>query len=107
MMILTTTSEIEGGRIDQYLGVVTGEAIIGANLLKDFTASLHDLFGGRSGSYEKVLKKSRNIAMQEMQECAAQLGADAVVGISFDYETLGYSSSMILVTCNGTAVKLA
>ena len=101
-----TTPKIEGRPISQYLGVVTGETITGANFLKDFTASIHDIFGGRSGSYEKVLKESKDTAMKEMAERAAQLGADAIVGIDLDYEALGQNSSMLMVTCSGTAVKL-
>lgn len=105
-MILTTTPTIEGRQIKEYLGIVTGETITGANFLKDFTASLHDFFGGRSGSYEKVLQESKDNALREMQDRALRMGADAIVGIDLDYEALGSSSSMLMVTCSGTAVRL-
>ena len=105
-MILTTTPTIEGLQITQYLGVVTGETITGANFIKDFTASIHDFFGGRSGSYEKVLQKGKDTALNEMSDRATQLGADAIVGIDLDYEALGQNGSMLMVTCSGTAVKL-
>ena len=105
-MILTTTPTIQNRQITQYLGLVTGETITGANLLKDLSASLHDIFGGRSSSYEKVLQESKDTALKEMTERAMQLGADAIVGIDLDYEALGQNSSMLMVTCSGTAVKL-
>ena len=105
-MILTTTPTIQNRQITQYLGLVTGETITGANFLKDLSASLHDIFGGSSGSYEKVLQESKDTALKEMTERAMQLGADAIVGIDLDYEALGQNSSMLMVTCSGTAVKL-
>jgi len=105
-MILSTTPNIEGRPIVQYLGIVTGESIIGANILKDFMASMRDIFGGRSASYEKVLREAKETALVELQERAQLLGADAVVGIDLDYETIGESGSMLMVTCSGTAVKL-
>lgn len=105
-MILTTTPTIEGHPILEYKGVVGGETIVGANVLKDFTASLRDFFGGRSGTYEKVLRKAKETAMSEMQDMAAELGATAIVGIDFDYETIGANSSMLMVTCSGTAVVI-
>jgi|TARA_R110000796_G_scaffold96719_1_gene202733 uncharacterized protein YbjQ (UPF0145 family) len=103
-MLLTTTPTIEGHTITKYHGVITGEAIIGANLFKDIFASITDLVGGRSGSYEKVLREAKNNAMQELQYNAQAMGANAVVGIDLDYETIGQSSSMLMVTASGTAV---
>lgn len=90
----------------EYLGVVTGETIIGANFVKDFFASIRDIVGGRSGSYEKVLREAKDTAMREMEERAARIGANAVIGIDIDYETMGQNGSMIMVTCSGTAVRL-
>ena len=90
----------------EYLGVVTGETIIGANFVKDFFASIRDVIGGRSGSYEKVLREAKDTAMREMEERAARIGANAVIGIDIDYETMGQNGSMIMVTCSGTAVRL-
>lgn len=103
-MTLSTTPTIEGHPIKNYLGVVTGETIIGANAIKDFFAGMTDFFGGRSNSYEGVLRKAQATAMDEMAQRAQQLGANAVVGIDLDYETVGQSGSMIMVTCSGTAV---
>ena len=103
-MIATTTPQIEGKKITQYYGVVTGEAIIGANLFKDIFASITDLVGGRSGSYERVLREAKDNAMEELLENARRLGANAVVGIDLDYETIGQSSSMLMVSASGTAV---
>lgn len=105
-MLLTTTPTIEGRPISQYLGVVTGETIIGANVLKDFMASITDFFGGRSGSYENVLREAKDSAMKEMSQRAQAMGANAVVGIDLDYETVGANSSMLMVTCSGTAVVI-
>lgn len=105
-MLLTTTPTIEGRPISQYLGVVTGETIIGANVLKDFMASITDFFGGRSGSYENVLREAKDSAMKEMSQRAQAMGANAVVGIDLDYETVGASGSMLMVTCSGTAVVI-
>ena len=105
-MLLSTTPTIENRPIREYKGVVTGETIIGANAIKDFMAGIRDFFGGRSGSYEKVLAKAKDTAMQEMVERAAQLGANAVVGIDIDYETIGSNNSMLMVACSGTAVVL-
>lgn len=104
-MILTTTTTIEGRPARDYLGIVTGEAILGANVVKDFFAGITDIVGGRSGSYEKELRKARNIALEEIQEEAARLGADAVIGIDLDYETVGQAGSMLMVTASGTAIK--
>lgn len=105
-MLLTTTPTIEGHKIEQYLGIVSGETIIGANFVKDFFASIHDIFGGRTSSYEKVLRKGRDCALKEMTERAEELGANAIVGIDLDYETVGEKSTMLMVSCNGTAVRI-
>lgn len=105
-MLLSTTAVIEGRPVMEYLGVVTGETIIGANFVKDFFASIRDIVGGRSGSYEKVLREDKDTAMREMEERAARIGANAVIGIDIDYETMGQNGSMIMVTCSGTAVRL-
>ena len=105
-MILSTTPTIEGRPIREYKGVVTGETIIGANVIKDLFASVRDIVGGRSASYERVLREAKDAAMQEMQDRAHELGANAVVGIDIDYETIGASSSMIMVATSGTAVVL-
>ncbi|MBR1755090.1 MAG: heavy metal-binding domain-containing protein [Bacteroidaceae bacterium] len=105
-MLMTTTPTIEGQPIREYKGVVTGEVIIGANILKDFMAGLTDFFGGRSGSYEKVLIEAKEKAMEEMMQRARALGANAIVGIDLDYETIGQSSSMLMVATSGTAVVL-
>lgn len=105
-MLLTTTPTIEGRPIREYKGVVTGEVIIGANVLKDFMANLTDFFGGRSGSYEKVLIQAKESAMNGMMQRAQALGANAVVGIDLDYETIGQSSSMLMVATSGTAVVI-
>lgn len=103
-MILTTTPTIEGRPIKQYLGIVTGETIIGANAIKDFMASLTDFFGGRSTTYEQVLIEGKETALREIQDRAAQLGANAIVGIDLDYETVGANGGMLMVTASGTAV---
>lgn len=105
-MILSTTNSLEGKEIVTYLGIVTGEAILGANVIRDFFASVRDVVGGRSGAYEKELRKGREYAFEEMQEQANELGANAIVGIDIDYETLGESSGMLMVTVAGTAVKI-
>lgn len=103
-MDLTTTPNIEGKRIVKYCGIVTGEAILGANVFKDLFAGVRDIIGGRSATYEKELQKARDIAMQELQERAALLGANAVVGIDLDYEVLGAGNGMLMVSASGTAV---
>jgi uncharacterized protein YbjQ (UPF0145 family) len=102
-MLMTTTSTIQGYEIDQYLGLVSGETIIGANIVKDFFAGIRDIVGGRSSSYERVLKQAKEEALNEMCSQARALGANAVIGIDLDYETVG--SSMLMVTAAGTAVK--
>lgn len=89
-----------------YYGIVSGETIIGANVLRDFMAGLRDFFGGRSGSYEEVLREAKQTALQEMSNEAERMGANAVVGIDLDYETVGSSGSMLMVTCSGTAVRI-
>ena len=106
-MILTTTPTVEGRTIQEYKGVVFGEVISGVNFLRDFAASIRNIVGGRSGSYEEELITARSKAMEEMANRAAQLGADAVVGIDIDYEVLGENNGMLMVTASGTAVKLA
>ena len=105
-MITTTTNTIEGRPIREYLGLVTGEAIMGANVLRDFMAGITDLIGGRSGTYESKLADARETALQEMQDLAQQQGANAVVGIDIDYEVLGANNGMLMVTVTGTAVKI-
>lgn len=105
-MIVTTTPSIEGRSIQQYLGIVTGETIIGANIFRDFFAGIRDIVGGRSGSYEKVLTDARETAVREMQERAAALGANAVVGVDLDYEVLGAQNGMLMVSASGTAVRV-
>jgi uncharacterized protein YbjQ (UPF0145 family) len=104
-MILTTTPTIDGRPIAEYRGIVTGEAILGANIFKDLFAGIRDIVGGRSGAYEQELAKARTIAMNEMAQVAEQLGADAIVGVDLDYETVG-QGSMLMVTASGTAVRL-
>jgi uncharacterized protein YbjQ (UPF0145 family) len=103
-MIVTTTPSLEGKKITSYLGLVTGEAIIGANLFRDIFAGIRDIVGGRSGSYEEVLREAKDNALNEMQENARKLGANAVVGVDLDYETVGTNGSMLMVTASGTAV---
>jgi uncharacterized protein YbjQ (UPF0145 family) len=105
-MIITTTPSIEGKRITEYLGVVTGEAIMGVNIFRDFFANIRDIIGGRAGSYEEKLIETRQIALKEMEDNAAQLGADAVVGVDLDYEVLGAENGMLMVTACGTAVRV-
>ena len=106
IMILSTTPTIEGRTIREYKGVVTGETIIGANMCKDFMAGIRDIVGGRSGSYEKVLREAKDTSMQEMMERAQAMGANAIVGIDIDYETLGNGGSMLMVATSGTAVVI-
>ena len=104
-MQFTTTPTLEGQSITEYCGVVTGEANLGANIFRDFFAGVRDIVGGRSGAYEKELRKAREIAFKELQEQAESLGANAVVGIDIDYETVGKEGSMLMVSVTGTAVK--
>ena len=105
-MILSTTPQIEGRTIREYKGVVTGETIIGANIVKDFFAGIRDVVGGRSASYEQVLREAKDTSMNEMMERALAIGANAIVGIDIDYETIGSSGSMLMVATSGTAVVL-
>ena len=104
-MLVTTTSTLEGKQIVDYLGLVSGETIIGANLFKDFFAGIRDIVGGRSGSYEDVLREAKETALREMSEQAERMGANAVIGVDLDYETVGSSGSMLMVTAAGTAVR--
>ncbi len=104
-MLVTTTSTLEGKQIVDYLGIVSGETIIGANLFKDFFAGIRDIVGGRSGSYEDVLREAKETALREMSEQAERMGANAVIGVDLDYETVGSSGSMLMVTAAGTAVR--
>lgn len=106
-MQLSTTPTLEGFTITEYCGVVTGEAILGANIFRDFFAGVRDIVGGRSGAYEKELRKARQLAFEELQEQAQELGANAVVGIDIDYETVGKDGSMLMVSVSGTAVKVS
>ncbi len=102
-MIITTTPSIENHQIDQYLGIVTGEVVVGANFVKDIFASVTDFLGGRSSTYEKVFQEARESALREMEQRAQLLGADAIVAVDIDYETIG---AMLMVSVSGTAVKL-
>ena len=106
-MVCTTTPSIEAKKIQQYLGIESAEVIIGANFLKDIMGGLRDFFGGRSATYEKVLDEARQKAMEELTERAQRLGANAVVGIDLDFETVGSGGSMLMVIASGTAVKYA
>ena len=105
-MLITTTPNIEGRRITAYHGIVSGEAILGANVFRDFFASIRDVVGGRSGSYERVLRDGRDTAISEMIEEAQRLGAHAVVGVHMDYGAIGKNEGMMMVTVSGTAVVL-
>jgi uncharacterized protein YbjQ (UPF0145 family) len=103
IMMLTTTTAIEGKRVTQYCGIVAGEAILGVNVMKDLFAGLRDIIGGRSGAYEAELQKGREIALRELEQKAATLGANAVIGVDLDYEVIG---QMLMVAASGTAVKV-
>ena len=105
-MLVTTTPNVEGRPITRYLGIVAGEAILGANVFKDLFAGIRDIVGGRSATYEKELQKARSVALQEMQEQAQKLGANAVVGVDLDFEVLGQGNGMLMVSASGTAVVL-
>ncbi|MEM1199665.1 MAG: heavy metal-binding domain-containing protein [Pseudomonadota bacterium] len=105
-MLVTTTNTVEGRTVAEYRGIVAGEAVMGANIFRDLFASIRDIVGGRSGAYEKELNNARAIAIEEMSEQAAALGANAVIGVDIDYETVGDKSSMLMVTAAGTAVVL-
>jgi uncharacterized protein YbjQ (UPF0145 family) len=104
-MVLTTTPSIEGKAITAYLGIVTGEAIVGANIFRDLFANIRDIVGGRSGAYEQELERARKLALGDLESAAQNVGADAVVGIDFDYEVLGSNNGMLMVSVSGTAVK--
>lgn len=106
-VLITTTPNVEGRRIEQYLGVVAGEAILGANIIRDVFAGLRDIVGGRSAAYERELDRARTIALDEMVQKARALGANAVVGVDIDYEVVGASGSMLMVSASGTAVRLS
>ena len=103
-MLVTTTHSLEGRPISRYLGLVTGEAILGANIFRDLFAGIRDIVGGRSAAYENELRKAKDLAVQEMVQQAAALGANAVVGVDLDYETIGQGGSMLMVSASGTAV---
>ncbi len=105
-MLITTTPNIEGKRITDYIGLVNGEAIIGANIVKDFFAGIRDVVGGRAGAYEQGLREAKSIAIREMMEQATRLGANAIVGVDLDYQTIGGNGSMLMVSANGTAVTI-
>jgi uncharacterized protein YbjQ (UPF0145 family) len=105
-MIITTTPTIEGKTVADYLGVITGEAIMGANLFRDLFAGIRDIVGGRSGAYEKELRKARETAFADLEDNARNLGANAVIGVDIDYEVLGEKSGMLMVSVSGTAVRL-
>ena len=106
-MIFSTTNSLEGKTINQYLGVVSGEVILGANIFKDLFAGIRDIVGGRSGAYEKSLQDARSAAFTEIKEKAEKFGANAVVGIDIDYETIGTNSSMLMVSVTGTAIEIS
>src|SRR6185503_1545173 len=103
-MLMSTTSVLDGKPVSRYLGVVTGEAIIGANVFRDMFAAVRDIVGGRSATYERALAEAREVALAEMGKRAEALGANAVIGIDLDYEVLGQSNGMLMVSCSGTAV---
>jgi len=105
-MIISTTTEIEGRPVKEYKGVVFGETIIGANIIKDFLAGIRDIIGGRSGTYEKVLTEARETSLNELAARAQQLGANAIIGVKVDYETLGANNGMLMVVASGTAVVI-
>ena len=103
-MIVTTTPQLEGHRITRYIGIVTGEAILGANIFKDLFAGIRDIVGGRSAAYENELQRAKEIALQELQNRASAMGANAIVAVDLDYETIGANGSMLMVSASGTAV---
>jgi uncharacterized protein YbjQ (UPF0145 family) len=105
-MLVTTTNTVEGRRVLEYHGLVSGEAVLGANVFRDMFAAIRDIVGGRSGAYEKELKNARDIALEEMTDEARARGANAVIGVDLDYETVGKEGSMLMVTASGTAVTL-
>ena len=105
-MIITTTGSVEGHKITDYLGVCTGETILGANVVRDLFANVRDFVGGRSGAYEKVIRAAKDAAIEDMQANAEELGANAIVGVDLDYEVVGEKGSMMMVVASGTAVRL-
>lgn len=105
-MIVTTTFSIDGKRTSEYFGIVSGEAIMGANMFRDFFANVRDIVGGRSGAYEKVIRDAKSVAIEEMTNEAAALGANAVIGCDLDYQTIGETGSMLMVVASGTAVRI-
>ena len=105
-LIVTTTPNVDGHLVAEYLGIVTGEAVLGANVFRDLFAGIRDIVGGRSGAYEKELRRAREVAFEELREKAEKLEADAVVGVDIDYEVLGESNGMLMVSVGGTAVRL-
>ena len=106
-MIVTTTDGVDGRRIESYLGIVAGQAVMGSNMFRDFFAGIRDIVGGRSGSYEKELRKAKQVALEDMIEEAEDLGADAVIGVDLDYKHIGTGErSMLMVSANGSAVRL-
>lgn len=106
-MIITTTGSVEGRRIGTYVGIVAGQAVLGTNVFRDFFAGIRDIVGGRAGSYEKELRRAKKMAVEDMEEEARDLGADAIIGVDLDYEHIGTGErSMLMVSANGTAVKL-
>lgn len=105
-IIVTTTPTIEGSPVQDYLGIITGEVIVGANLFRDLFANIRDIVGGRSGSYERILSKARQEAIEELQAACAERGGNAVVGVDLDYEVIGDTGSMLMVSASGTAVRI-
>ncbi len=105
-MLVTTTNAVEGKKVVKYLGIVTGEAIMGANMFKDLFAGIRDIVGGRSATYEQELRKAKDLALEEMQQNAHALGGNAVIAVDLDYETVGANGSMLMVSASGTAVVL-
>jgi uncharacterized protein YbjQ (UPF0145 family) len=105
-MIVTTTNQVEGRPVQEYLGIVTAQSIIGANMFKDFMAGLRDVFGGRSKTYEGVVEQAKEDALRELSQKAQSIGANAVIGVDLDFETVGNSGSMLMVIATGTAVRL-
>ena len=106
LLIVTTTPSVEGQTVENYLGIVSGEAVMGANIFKDMFAGIRDIVGGRAGAYEEELRRAKDIALQEMGENARHLGANAVLSVDLDYETVGSGGSMLMVSASGTAVRL-
>lgn len=104
--MVITTNTVEGKKITRYIGIVSGEAILGANIFKDFFAGIRDIVGGRSAAYEEELRKAKDIAIAEMTQQAQMMGGNAVIGVDLDYETIGSNGSMLMVSASGTAVVL-